>query len=243
MRSTELVNRLSVVLMVLIGTSCSAAPPIATSATSSASAEVEGSIEPIEPPVESPTETPVPTLAALDLPQPGHPLDPSTLLGVMRSSPRPGGVPDQMETDAVAAAVAGAIWTLDGEPWTTMAAGGSCGPESCTLEVAGSRAGTPGEDLWVFAVTPATGAVQVVTSEVRSLPAELVVRLDELTRAMAETGSLDAMALTSARWLPQPDRSLFVLSYRSGGEEGSCGIDHMIDAAVPTIVSGQVVNC
>jgi hypothetical protein len=237
------VKRLGVMLILLIGTGCSTAIPSSPPATPPASAGALESIEPIEPPVETPTATPVPTLAAIDLPQPGHPLDPATLLGVMRSSPRPGGVPDQMETDAVAAAVAGAIWTLGGEPWTTVAAGGSCGPESCTLEVAGSRAGTPGEDLWVFAVTPATGAVEVVTAEIRSMPAELVIRLDELTRALAEAGSLDAMVLTSARWLPQPNRGLFVLSYRSGGEEGSCGIDHTVDASAPNIVPGQVVNC
>ena len=161
----------------------------------------------------------------------------------MRSSTRPGGVPDQIETDAIAAGLAEAIWTLDGQPWTTMAAGGSCGPESCTLDVAGSRAGLSGEDLWVFAVAPATGSVQVVSSEVRSLPEEMLVRLDELARSIAQEGSLDGMVLASVRWLPPPEADRFVLSYRSGGEEGSCRIDHTLDAVSATIISEQVVNC
>jgi len=182
-------------------------------------------------------------MTGIDLPQPGHPFDASALLEAMRNSMRPGGVPDQIETDPIAAALAEAIWTFDGQPWTTMAAGGSCGPDSCTLEVAGSRTDLTGEDLWVFAVAPATGSVQVVSSEVRSLPEDMLVRLDELARNIVQDGSLDGMVLTSVRWLPPPEAERFVLSYRSGGEEGSCRIDRTIDAVSATIVSEQVVSC
>ena len=161
----------------------------------------------------------------------------------MRDSRRPGGVPDQIETDAVAAALADAIWTLDGQPWTTMAAGGSCGPDSCTLEVAGSRSDTPGEDLWVFGVAPATGSVQVVSSELRSLHDDVVAQLDELTRTIIRTGNLDGVRLTSVRWLPPPEEDQFVLSYRSGGQFGACGIDYTLDAVDAAILSVQAVSC
>ncbi|HEX7197446.1 MAG TPA: hypothetical protein VF364_11515, partial [Candidatus Limnocylindria bacterium] len=54
---------------------------------------------------------------AFDLPEAGRPFDAEAILAAMRDSRRPGGVPDEMQTDAIAAAVADAIWTIDGEPW------------------------------------------------------------------------------------------------------------------------------
>ena len=178
----------------------------------------------------------------LTLPEPGRPFDAATLLAAMRDSRRPGGVPDELETDAIAAALADAIWTFDGRPWTTTAASGSCGPERCTLEVAGARTDMTGDDLWVFSVTPATGSVEVVSAELRSLPDEVVVVVDQLVRALDADGSLTGMVPTSLKWLP-PDGETFVASYRSGGEEGSCGADVALDANGPVIVSEQSLGC
>jgi hypothetical protein len=241
------VRRHAAVLIVLISTACSAtvapspspSPPAA--ATQTTPPETEEPVEWTAEPIESASATPA--LTGIALPQPGHPFGATALLAAMRNSVRPGGVPDQIETDPIAAALAEAIWTLDGQPWTTIAAGGSCGPDSCTLDVAGSRAGIPGEDLWVFAVVPAVASVQVLSSEVRSLPEDMLLRLDELARIVVQDGSLDGMVLTSVRWLPPPEAERFVLSYRSGGEEGSCRIDLTIDAVSATIISEQVVNC
>ena len=178
-----------------------------------------------------------------ELPEPGRPFDAATLLAAMRDSRRPDGVPDALETDAVASVVAESIWTLDSEPWEAISAGGSCGPGSCTLEISGAGEGAKGDDLWVFGVTPATGAVQLQSSDLRSLPLDLVARLDQLARSLVPHAVLDGLILTNVRWLAPPDDGQFVVSYRSGGEEGSCGADVTVDAVTPQITSGATSDC
>ena len=162
----------------------------------------------------------------------------------MRTSRRPEGVPDELETEAIATQLANAIWTVDGEPWTTMAIGGSCGPRSCSLEVAGSGSASTGEDLWAFDIDRATGQASLVSAQVGALPADLVGALDQLARTLVGEDALEGMALGSARWSPPPAaEGHFVLSYRSGGEEGSCGIDLTLDAAAPAVTERTSVGC
>ena len=196
-----------------------------------------------EPSTAAPSPSPSAGVEGVDLPEAGRPFDADAILAAMRDSRRPGGVPDELETEAVAAAVADAIWTIDGESWSTMSIGGSCGPQTCTLEVAGAAV-ADGEDLWVFEATPATGAVEVVSAELRSLPPELVGRLDQLTRSLFPPVNVDGLALTNVRWLPPPDETQFVLSYRFGDEErSSCGADVTVDAVVPGVVSDLSLDC
>jgi hypothetical protein len=187
--------------------------------------------------------TPSPTRTGIELPQAGHPFDAGMLLGAMRESRRPGGVPDELETDAIASALAEAIWTLDGRPWALISAGGSCGPSTCTLEISGAAAGAQGDDLWIFEIAPGTGDVHLLSTELRSLPTELVDRLDTLTRTLVAGAVLDNLLLTNVRWLPPPDDGQFVLSYRSGGEEGSCGVEVTVDALAGDVVSGGSSDC
>jgi len=181
---------------------------------------------------------------AIVLPEPGRPFDADALLAAMRDSRRPGGVPDALETDAVASAVADAIWTLDGRPWATPVAGGSCGPETCTLELSGAATGTEADDLWVFDVDPGTGAVRVASAELRSLPAGLAADLDSLVRSLIDPAALEGLMVTSARWLPPPADGQFVLSYRSGGEEGgSCGTDVTVHVLETEVMSDVPIAC
>lgn len=194
-------------------------------------------------PAPADSATTQPTGGAVVLPEPGRPFDAATLLSALRESRRPGGVPDELETEAIASALANAIWTLDGEPWNAVSAGGSCGPDTCTLEISGAEEGAQGDDLWVFEVTPAALAVQLRTTDLRSLPPDLVGSVDELTRSLVPVAELDGLILTNVRWLPPPDDGQFVVGYRSGGEEGSCGVDVTVDAAVPEIVSGSSSDC
>jgi len=49
--------------------------------------------------------------------------------------------------------------------------------------------------------------------------------------------------LTNVRWLPPPDETQFVISYRSGGEEGSCSADITVDVVVPSVVSDLILDC
>lgn len=178
------------------------------------------------------------------LPAPDRPLDGATLLAAMRDSRRPGGVPDELETDDVAAAVAGAIWTFDGEPWTRMSAAGSCGPRVCTLEISGSSEGAQGDDLWVFEIVPGGARASLVSADVRSLPADLIVSLDGLARSLLPADRLEGTNLASVRWLPPPDEDgTFVLSYRTGGEEGSCGVDVTMNASAREITSVRELDC
>ena len=196
-------------------------------------------------PTPSAPSNPTPSASAggLTVPEPGRPFDAGALLSAMRESRRPGGVPDALETDAVASDLAAAIWTFDGEPWNAVSAGGSCGPGSCTLEISGASDGAQGDDLWVFGIAQETGAMQLQTADLRSLPADLIGRLDAVTRSLVSAATLDGLSLTNVRWLPPPDNGKFVLSYRSGGEEGSCGADVTLDAVVPVLLSGSSSDC
>lgn len=191
----------------------------------------------------SPTPSEAPGPVGIEIPAAGRPFDAATVMTAMRESRRPGGVPDQIETDAVGAAVAAAISTFDGQPWTTMAASGSCGPDSCTLELAGTRPDSHGDDVWIFDVGPADGTVAVTTAELRGLPNELLRALDGLARSLLPGATLDGLLLASAKWLPPPAGGQFVLAYRGDGEEGSCGLDLTLDAVTPGIVGDVSSTC
>lgn len=162
------------------------------------------------------------------LPQPGRPFDAAAVLEAMRTSRRPGGVPDQLQRQPVAASVAAELWTFDGRPWPEMTAGGSCGSSACTLEIGGTPTGAVGEDLYIFDVDPVSGAVELIAAELRGLPAALSEELDAYARARWPDAPLPG-SLASVRWLPPPDTGAFVLSYRAGGEEGSPAVDARLD--------------
>jgi hypothetical protein len=168
--------------------------------------------------------------------RPGNPYDTDAILEAMANSRRPGGVPAALQTDQIAAAIASRVLTFDGEPWATMAIGGSCGPSTCTLEVGGSPPGAAGEDLYVWSVTPASGEVELVEASLSGLDPELLGRLDGLARRAAGS-ELDGLVLAGARWQLPPDASLFVLSYRSGGEEGAPAREVVLDVTTGTIRS------
>jgi hypothetical protein len=241
-------RRLGLLALLLFATACAASGPSAspddTSAPARAAAPTGTAEATATPSAQPATPSPTPTTAPrVALPEPGRPFGAAALLAAMRDSRRPGGVPDQLETDAIASALADAIWTFDGAPWTTTAAGGSCGPQTCTLELAGTRDGLAGDDLWVFSVSSATGAVEVVAAELRSLPADLPATLDGLVRVLDADGSLAGLVPASVKWLPPPAGGAFVVSYRSGGEEGSCGADVTLDALGGAIVAEQIVGC
>ena len=181
--------------------------------------------------------------AGVALPEPGHGLDADAILAAMRDSRRPGGVPDEIETTEVAARLAETIWTFDGEPWATTSAGGSCGPDTCTLEVAGAGDAALGEDLWVFAVTPASGDVELVSAELGAVPSDVVEEIDRAAQA-AIGDRLDGLALTYARWAPPPDDGQFELSYRTGDEEGgACGLELTFDAVRNFTLDERVIAC
>lgn len=192
----------------------------------------------------SPEPSPDPSDATpLAIPEPGRPFDAATLLEAMRGSRRPGGVPDQLETDAIATALAQRLWTIDGEPWTTMSIGGSCGPVRCTLDVAGSRPGSLGEDLYAFEIIPAGSEVAPISTDLRSLPPDVAAILDRLAREAEARIDRDGLLLASARWLPPPDHETFELSYRSGNEEGFCELELALDVASEEVEALSADGC
>jgi len=195
------------------------------------------------PPPDASTREPSSSGSLVALPEPGRPLDGGTILEAMRGSRRPGGVPDQLETDAIAETLAQRIWTIDGEPWATMSVGGSCGPVRCTLDVAGSLPGSLGEDLYAFEIIPASGQVAPLSTDLRSLPPELVAILDRLARGAEPAIGRDGLALASARWLPPPDHETFELSYRSGNEEGSCELELSLNAESGAVEQRSADGC
>lgn len=221
----DVLARLTTLLVAALTVAACAGPEASTeppASSASASAPVSSAPAPDESAAAEPS-------ALVSIEAPGQPYDAEDILVLMRDSRRPGGVPDEIETEAVAAAVAEQIWTIGGRPWAVASIGGDCGPSSCNLEVAGASAADVGEDVYVFRVDPATGSVELEQSVLLGLEPEIVEELDRLVRERYE-GDLDDLLLTTARWLPPPDDGRFVLAYRSGGEEGSPGIDLVFDA-------------
>jgi hypothetical protein len=161
--------------------------------------------------------------------EPGRPYNASDVLAAMRESRRPGGVAEQLQTDEIADAVASFLWTWDGEAWANLAVGGSCGPEACTLEVTGSTAGLAGADAYSFAIVTDGPDVRVVDADLHGYPTSLEADLEAIVLAGVPASRLDGLALVGARWLPPPDAGRYVLAYRSGGEEGSPGLDVVVD--------------
>jgi len=174
---------------------------------------------------------------AIPLSRPGTPYSAADLLDAMGESRRPGGVPDQLETEEIAAGIAAQAWTWDGEPWETISLGASCGPGACSLDLAGAPAGEQGTDLYSFTVDPASGEVQLEATDLHGHPSALQELLDAAARAAIGAERLEGMALVGSRWLPPPQTDRYWLAYRSGGEEGSPGLDVLLDAS-----SGEVLE-
>ena len=145
-------------------------------------------------------------------------------------------VKEQVQTVPIADQMAQAIWTYDGAPWPAMAVSGSCGPESCTVDVSGTPDGAAGEDLYTFDVRPADGTVKLLLADLHGYPTDLNATLDEIARAGVPHDRLAGLELLSARWVPPPDDGQYVLSYRSGGEEGSPALDVVIDLPGGTVL-------
>lgn len=181
---------------------------------------------------------PAPSVTGITEPlvQPGRPYDADAVLQAMRDSRRPGGVPEALQTDEVASAVAAQLWTFDGQPWAQLVIGGACGPSTCTLDVAGTPAGAAGSDLYSLSVDPDAASVTLEASDLHGYPAALDAQLDDAAQALVGD-RLAGLSFVGARWLPPPDGGLFWVSYRSGGEEGSPGLDVLLDP-----VTGQVVE-
>jgi hypothetical protein len=181
--------------------------------------------------------SPVPSARAVT---PGRPYDAATLLTAMQESRRPGGVPDQLETNALAATLSERVWTWNGQLWTTLSIGGACGPSSCSLDVAGSSDGAAGADLYTFAVA-GDGEVTRVTADLHAYDASLDATLDAAGRAAA-ADQLTGLAYLGASWLPPPDQGRYWLAYRSGGEEGAPGLDLLLNLATGQILDSRRVS-
>ena len=206
----------------------SASPPPASLAATSSIAE--GGPEPTATPTAAPTRL-------IEVPPTARPYAGAEVLAAMRESRRPGGVPDQLQTETVTTAVAAAIWTYDGLPYPVLVIGGSCGPDRCTLEVSGTPTGAAGSDLYAFSVLASTGATELLETDLHGYPAGLDSILDEVAHALVSAGTLDGLALTGATWLPLPQTGIFRALYRSGGEEASPGIDLVID-----LLTGRILD-
>lgn len=158
-----------------------------------------------------------------------RPYDAAAVLDAMAASRRPGGVPDELETPGVAAVLASAVWTFDGRPYPSLVIGGSCGPSSCTLEVSGQPAGAAGSDLYVFAVSRPANAVSRTTNDLHGYPSGLDAAIESVARAGVPAAEIGQLAYATASWQVPPRNGWFVAAFRSGGEEGSPGLDVLVD--------------
>lgn len=218
------------VAMVVAG--CATATPSPVGSPSSASGS-GSSDAPTSSATLIPSSTPL-----ISVPPTGRPYAADQVLAAMRDSRRPGGVPDQLETTDVAGAIADAVWTYDGRPYPVLVISGSCGAASCTVEVSGAPTGAAGADLYLFAVTPGSGAVELQATDLHGYPGGLDALLDEVARGDGAPCSLGGLALSSATWRIPPDAGQFWVHFRSGGEEGSPGVDVLVD-----LLAGSAVQC
>jgi hypothetical protein len=154
----------------------------------------------------------------------GLPYDATAVLAAMRESRRPGGVPDLLETETVATAVAAELWTYDAQPWSVLAIGGTCGSAGCTLDVAGSTTGG-GSDLYSFRIDASAGSVELIERDLHGYPPELEAEADAVVRSQVDPARLSGLQLLGMQWMAPPDTGRFRLAYRSGGEEGSAGLE------------------
>lgn len=194
------------------------------------------SVTPSSTPTGTPPATAAPT-GAIQLPATGRPYDGAEVLAAMRDSRRPGGVPDQLETLGIATQVAAAIWTWHGAPYPSLVIGGSCGPASCTLEVSGAPPSAAGADLYTFSVALPSGTAELLASDLHGYPSGLDAVIDTVIRDRLAPDTLEGLALTGATWQVPPRTGWFWAAYRSGGEEGSPGLDVLVNLA-----SGEVVE-
>ena len=182
-------------------------------------------------PSSSPAPSPSSTVAA--------PYDATAVLAAMQASRRPGGVPTQLQTRPIADLLAAGIWTYDGQAWPTLSVSGSCGATVCTVDLSGAPDGGAGEDLYTFSVTPADADVELLVADLHGYPADLDAALDAVARRGVSPDRLTGLALLAARWLPPPDDGQFMLSYRSGGEEGSPALDVLIDLPTGRVLEAK----
>lgn len=172
-----------------------------------------------------------PSASVAKLATPGTPYEAADVLAAMLDSRRPGGIPDELKTESVAAALAAELWTWDGEPWASWTVGGACGPQACSLDVAGSSAAGAGTDLYSFVVERGSGAVTLAGTDLHGYPQDLETTLDAIARRALEPADLTGLSLVAARWLPPPQTDRYWLAYRSGGEEGAPRLDVLVDLA------------
>jgi hypothetical protein len=193
---------------------------------------------PSSPPAATPQSTPAsaaPTPGGM-LSSPGAPYDVDAILDAMAASRRPGGVPEVLQNRQVAASIAHAARSWDGNAWETLSISASCGPERCSVELAGEARGGAGTDLYSFSVDPEARRVELLASDLHGYPATLEADLDAVARAALDPKRLDGLALVSARWLPPPDTDRYLLAYRSGGEEGAPRLDILLDLATGEVL-------
>ncbi|HET7685096.1 MAG TPA: hypothetical protein VFM19_01675, partial [Candidatus Limnocylindria bacterium] len=181
----------------------------------------------------SPTSSPTPPIAP---PTTGRPYDADDLLVAMRASRRPGGVPDELEVPAIAAGLAAQLWTWSGDPYPTLVVGGSCGPQRCTVEVSGAPSGAAGADLYVYSVARDTRQVVIEGTDLRGYPAVLDPIIDRVVRDALDPALLDGLILTGAAWQLPPATGQLLAAYRSGGEEGSPGLDVLVDLTTGAVL-------
>lgn len=197
---------------------------------------------PLSAPPDQQSRAPTATAAAspshgeVMLASPGTPYDATAILAAMRESRRPGGVPDQLETEELAAAIAELTWTWDGAAWESISVGAACGGTACSLDLAGTPTGGAGTDLYSFSIDPAVGSVELVSSDLHGHPASLEAELDAAARGALAEDRLDGLALVGARWLPPPDTDRYWLAYRSGGEEGAPLLDVLLDVSTGEVL-------
>jgi len=234
---------LAAVLAAVLAAACGPAdsPAASSPATTSTPAStlvpsVDGSADAIA----SSRPTDAPGLALTD---PGRPFDADAIRAILDASRRPDPVPAEAYAPAVLAALAEAIWTIDGRPWQTADAGGTCGERTCHLELAGTREGSLADDLWVVEIDRATMAVEVVSTVLGAVPAELGRELDGLARDIVPGSTLGDAVLTGVRWLAPPDAGQFVLGYRTAGGSNGCGIDVTLDAATADLIDLSARDC
>jgi hypothetical protein len=141
------------------------------------------------------------------------------------AKPGPTLVATDLLNSAVAAAIADAIWTWDGQSYDRWWIEAYCA-RTCELVIQGIPASDIAgeEDMYHFhQFDPSRPAQTLELGDYPSLggyPAALDPEIEQLGRALDEGGVLDDLGYFHASWFPPPRSGEFLAFFSDGNEEG-----------------------
>jgi hypothetical protein len=164
---------------------------------------------------------PTPRPADWGLPDPGTPYTGAELLNLLNFTPVP--LPPPMTSLAAMELIAHEIWTWDGARYDDLSLSGSCGQDTCTVEIGGGRSGARGSDVHGVVVAVPDLVTRSAGHSLSAYPAALDPKLEDLARQLVAPQLLRRMTYRGAQWHLRPEPDQYTLTFAVDDTEGSPG--------------------